>query len=66
MWSVMTDAFRGLYRTIDGAYVANGEMGFHVPEANYHAFRYEPAFDKLPWKENYRPRADNDSGHATQ
>jgi hypothetical protein len=49
----MTDAFRGLYRTIDGAYVTNGEMGFQVPEANYRAFRYEPDFDSLPWKETY-------------
>ncbi len=56
----MTNAFRGLYRTVDGAYVANGEMGFHVPEAKYRAFRYEPDFDKLPWKENYKPRAVSD------
>jgi hypothetical protein len=30
----MTDAFRGLYRTITGAYVTNGVMGFQVPEAD--------------------------------
>ena len=36
----MTDAFRGLYRTIDGAYVTNSTMAFHVPEADYRAFGY--------------------------
>jgi hypothetical protein len=45
--------FRGLYRTIDGAYVTNGMMAFHVPEADYRAFGYEPDFDRLPWKESY-------------
>ena len=49
----MTDAFRGLYRTMDGAYVTNGMMAFHVPEADYRAFRYEPVFESLPWKESY-------------
>jgi hypothetical protein len=49
----MTDAFRGLYRTVDGAYVTNGMMAFHVPEADYRAFGYEPVFESLPWKENY-------------
>ena len=49
----MTDAFRGLYRTIDGAYVTNSTMAFHVPEADYRAFGYEPAFDGLPWKESH-------------
>jgi hypothetical protein len=39
---VMTDEFRGLYRTITGAYVTNRIMAFHVPEANYCAFGYEP------------------------
>jgi hypothetical protein len=36
----MTDAFRGLYRTIDGGYVTNSTMAFHVPEADYRAFGY--------------------------
>ena len=49
----MTDEFRGLYRTITGAYVTNRIMAFHVPEADYRAFGYEPDFDSLPWKENY-------------
>ena len=49
----MTDEFRGLYRTITGAYVTNRIMAFLVPEANYRAFGYEPDFDSLPWKENY-------------
>jgi hypothetical protein len=49
----MTDEFRGLYRTITGAYVRNRIMAFHVPEANYRAFGYEPDFDSLPWKEKY-------------
>jgi hypothetical protein len=29
----MRDAFRGLYRTITGAYATNGMMGFQVSEA---------------------------------
>jgi hypothetical protein len=49
----MMDEFRGLYRTITGAYVTNGMMAIHVPEANYRAFGYEPDFDNLPWKESY-------------
>jgi hypothetical protein len=49
----MTDAFRGLYRTIDGGYVTNSTMAFHVPEADYRAFGYEPDSDGLPWKESY-------------
>jgi hypothetical protein len=49
----MTDALRGLYRTITGAYVTNGVMGFQVPEAEYRAFGYQPDFDDLPWQENY-------------
>jgi hypothetical protein len=28
-------------------------MAFHVPEADYRAFGYEPDFDGLPWKESY-------------
>ena len=67
---MMTGAFRGLFRTADGAYIANGVMGFHVPEANYRAFRYEPDFDKLPWQEQYSAakasHADNDPEHVTQ
>jgi len=49
----MTDEFRGLYRTITGAYATNGMMVFNVSEANYRAFGYEPDFDNLPWKESY-------------
>jgi hypothetical protein len=49
----MTDSFRGLYRTVAGAYVTNGTMAFHVPEVDYRAFGYEPDFDSLPWKESY-------------
>jgi hypothetical protein len=33
----MTDAFRGLYRTVAGAY---GMTAFHVPEAVHHAFAH--------------------------
>ena len=47
----MTDEFRGLYRTITGAYATNGMMVFNVSEANYRAFGYEPDFDNPPWKE---------------
>jgi hypothetical protein len=28
-------------------------MSFQVPEADYRAFGYEPAYEKLPWKEDY-------------
>jgi hypothetical protein len=49
----MTDDLRGLYRTITGAYVTNGAMGFRVPEADYREFGYAPDFDDLPWQENY-------------
>jgi hypothetical protein len=49
----MTDEFRGLYRTITGAYATNGMMAFHVSEANYRAVGYEPDFDSLPLKESY-------------
>jgi len=45
--------FRGLYRTVAWAYVTNGTMSFQVPEAEYRAFKYEPDFDSLPWKESY-------------
>jgi surface antigen len=46
----MTDTFRGLYRTVAGAYVTNGMMGFQVSEADYRAFGYAPDFDSLPWQ----------------
>jgi hypothetical protein len=49
----MSTPMRGLYRTITGAYVTNGVMGFQVPEAEYRAFGYEPNFDSLLWQENY-------------
>ena len=57
----MTDEFRGLYRTITGAYVTNQMMAFHVPEANYRAFRYEPDFDSLPWQESYNRQSSQQS-----
>jgi hypothetical protein len=60
----MTDAFRGLYRTIDGAYVTNGMMAFHVPEADYRAFGYEPDFDSLPWKESYNAAKETEHAHS--
>jgi hypothetical protein len=47
----MMDAFRGLYRTVAGAYVTNGTTASHVPEVDYRAFGYEPDFDRLPWQE---------------
>ena len=53
----MTDEFRGLYRTITGAYVRNRIMAFHVPEANYRVFGYEPDFSSLPWQESYNAAA---------
>jgi hypothetical protein len=46
-------AFRGLYRTVAWGYVTNDNMSFQVPEAEYRAFGYEPAYEKLPWKEDY-------------
>jgi ubiquinone/menaquinone biosynthesis C-methylase UbiE len=45
--------FRGLYRTTAWAYVANNTMAFNVTEAEYRAFRYEPDYDNLPWKESF-------------
>jgi hypothetical protein len=47
------EAFRGLYRTTAWAYVTNGTMSFHVPEAEYRAFGYAPDYDNLPWQESY-------------
>jgi hypothetical protein len=49
----MANTFRGLYRTVTGAYVANDTMAFQVPEADYHTFGYEPNYNDLPWKEDY-------------
>ena len=49
----MTEAFRGLYRTIAWAYVTNGTMAFQVQEAEYRAFGYRPDYDEPPWKESY-------------
>jgi hypothetical protein len=43
----MLEAFRGLYREVAWAYVTNGTMSFQVPEADYRAFGYEPAYEKL-------------------
>ena len=64
----MTDALRGLYRTVAGAYVTNGRVAFHVPEADYRAFGYEPDFNSLPWQESYNAgelaRTDGDLEHA--
>jgi hypothetical protein len=48
-----TRPFRGLYRTTAWAYVTNGTMSFHVPEAEYRVFGYEPDYDNLPWQERY-------------
>jgi hypothetical protein len=45
--------FRGLYRTLAWACVTNEIMSFHVPEAEYRAFGYEPDYDSLPWQESY-------------
>ena len=56
---LMTDEFRGLYRTVTGAYVTNGMMAFHVPEANYRVFGYEPDFSSLPWQDSYIAAAKN-------
>jgi hypothetical protein len=64
----MMDAFRGLYRTVAGAYVTNGTTASHVPEVDYRAFGYEPDFDRLPWQECYDgakvAHADRDLEHA--
>jgi len=34
----MANTFLGLYRTVAGAYVANGTMAFQVLEPDYRAF----------------------------
>jgi hypothetical protein len=44
----MTDAIRGLYRSVAWPIVTNGTMPFQVPEADYCTFEYEPDFDSLP------------------
>ena len=49
----MLNAFHGLYRDVDWAYVTNSTMSFRVPEADYRAFGYEPVYEKLPWKDDY-------------
>jgi hypothetical protein len=49
----MLEAFRGLYREVAWAYVTNGTTSFQVPEADYRVFGYEPAYQKLGWKEDY-------------
>jgi hypothetical protein len=49
----MLNAFHGLYRDVGWAYVTNGTMSFRVFEADYRAFGYEPAYEKLPWKDDY-------------
>jgi hypothetical protein len=49
----LSGALHGLYRTVAWAYVTNGTMSFQVPEAEYRAFGYKPAYEKLPWKEDY-------------
>ena len=47
--------FRGLYRTSAWAYVTNEIMSFHVPEAEYRVFGYEPDYDSLPGKRVISP-----------
>ncbi len=49
----MANTFRGLYRTISGAYVTTDKMAFQVPESDYRAFEYQPDYNDLPWKEDY-------------
>ena len=49
----MLTAFRGLYRDVSWAYVTNGTMSFRVSEPDYRAFGYEPAYETLPWKDEY-------------
>jgi hypothetical protein len=44
--------FHGLYRTPVWVYVTN-EISFHVPEAEYRVFGYEPDYESLPWQESY-------------
>jgi hypothetical protein len=50
---MLEGAFRGLYRNVGWAYVTNSIMSFRVPEDDYRALAYEPAYEKLPWKEDY-------------
>jgi hypothetical protein len=46
-------AFRGLYRDVGWAYVANGTMSLRVFKQDYCAFGYEPSYEKLPWKDEF-------------
>jgi hypothetical protein len=39
-------------------------MAFHVSEANYRAFGYEPDFDNLPWKRELQRGNGNSGGRA--
>jgi hypothetical protein len=45
--------FHALYRTPAWVYVTNEIMSFHVPEAEYRVFGYEPDYESLPWQESY-------------
>ena len=57
--------FRGLYRTSAWAYVTNEIMSFHVPEAEYRVFGYEPDYDSLPWQESYIAAKQSDEAGAS-
>jgi hypothetical protein len=57
--------FRGLYRTTVWAYVTNGIMSLHVPEAEYRVFGYEPDYDNLPWQESYLAAKQREEASAS-
>ena len=53
---------RGLYRTKNGRATPDtvrchniGKEFFELSEHNYRVLGYEPQFDELPWKEDYKP-----------
>jgi hypothetical protein len=60
-----TRRFHGLYRTPAWAYVTNEIMSFHVPEAEYCVFGYEPDYDSLPWQESYIAAKQRDEAGAS-
>lgn len=44
---------RGLRGAPGDVHVTDGTMALEMPEERYHANGYQPAVDRLPWKEEY-------------
>jgi hypothetical protein len=50
----MTTEVRGLYRTPGAAFITDNSTAFDIPEEEYRASVYTPAYDDLPTKDAYR------------